>query len=515
MNKLPLFLLFSTIILSPIAALADAPALYQKYCAACHSKDRLGAQGPALLPQTLKRLRKKQAFHVISQGRPATQMQGFNDRLKPAQIQSLVDYIYTPLKHMPKWDLAAIRTSQIVQHPAGSLPDKPKFQADIDNLFMVVETGDHHATLLDGDTFEPIIRVPTRFAVHGGPKWAEGGRYIYFLSRDGWVSKFDVFNLVWVAEIRAGINARNLAVSHDGRYVIIANYLPHTLVLLDAKDLTPIKVIEAKDSEGNSSRVSAVYTADPRSSFIAAMKDIPEVWEINYEDDPPVGFGKWVHDYRPDSGEETEKERFPIRKLRLKGILDDFFLTQEYDQIIGSTRGGGAQVVDLDLGRAVAKVDLPGLPHLSSAITWPRNGTTVLATPNIRKPEVTVVDTKTWKVIKRIPTQGPGFFMRSHEKTPYAWTDVFFGPNRDLMHVIDKQTLEIVKTLKPAPGKTSAHVEFTKDGKYALVSIWDMDGAIVVYDARTLKEVKRIPMKKPSGKYNVHNKLTRSEGTSH
>ena len=52
-------------------------------------------------------------------------------------------------------------------------------------------------------------------------------------------------------------------------------------------------------------------------------------------------------------------------------------------------------------------------------------------------------------------------------------------------------------------------------GKYALASIWDMDGAIVVYDAATLEEVKRIPMVKPSGKYNVHNKITLSSGTSH
>ena len=40
-------------------------------------------------------------------------------------------------------------------------------------------------------------------------------------------------------------------------------------------------------------------------------------------------------------------------------------------------------------------------------------------------------------------------------------------------------------------------------------------GAIVVYDAVTLKEVKRLPMRKPVGKYNVYNKITRSEGTSH
>ena len=105
--------------------------------------------------------------------------------------------------------------------------------------------------------------------------------------------------------------------------------------------------------------------------------------------------------------------------------------------------------------------------------------------------------------------------MRSHENSPYAWVDVFFGPHRDALHVIDKKTLEIAATLRPAPGKTAAHVEFTRDGRYALASIWDMEGAIVVYDAQTLKEVKRIPLVKPSGKYNVYNKIRLSEGTSH
>mgnify|MGYP002348915438 FL=1 len=42
-----------------------------------------------------------------------------------------------------------------------------------------------------------------------------------------------------------------------------------------------------------------------------------------------------------------------------------------------------------------------------------------------------------------------------------------------------------------------------------------MDGAIIIYDAVTLKEVKRLPMKKPVGKYNVWNKINKSEGTSH
>jgi hypothetical protein len=89
------------------------------------------------------------------------------------------------------------------------------------------------------------------------------------------------------------------------------------------------------------------------------------------------------------------------------------------------------------------------------------------------------------------------------------------GATRDTLQVIDKQTLEVVKNLTPSPGKTAAHIEFTRDGRYALASVWDMDGALVIYDANTLEEVKRLPMSKPSGKYNVYNKVTRSSGTSH
>ncbi len=158
---------------------------------------------------------------------------------------------------------------------------------------------------------------------------------------------------------------------------------------------------------------------------------------------------------------------------------------------------------------------MDGMPHLGSGITWDYQGRQVFASPNIKEGLVSVIDMTNWQVIKEIKIDGPGFFMRSHSKSKYAWVDVFFGPHKDEVHIIDKSTLKIVKTLIPAPDKTSAHVEFTKDGKYALLSIWDNDGALVVYDANTLKEIKRIPMKKPSGKYNVYNKTHYERGTSH
>ena len=84
----------------------------------------------------------------------------------------------------------------------------------------------------------------------------------------------------------------------------------------------------------------------------------------------------------------------------------------------------------------------------------------------------------------------------------------------DTLTIIDKRTLETVAQVRE-PGRTLAHIEFTRDGRHALASVWEMDGAIVVYDAQTFREVKRLPMSKPVGKYNVFNKITRSEGTSH
>ena len=514
-----LWAMVAVAVLSSANALAaDVRDVYAGHCAECHGEGRLGGMGPALLPENLKRLRQKNATAVIAHGRPATQMPAYGETLTADEIAALVAMIYTPLPAMPTWGLAKITATHEIHADVDTLPAKPLHTADPLNLFTVVEVGDHHVTILDGDTFEPLWRFQSRFALHGGAKYSPDGRFVYLGSRDGWISKYDLHSFQLVAEIRAGINMRNIAVSGDGRYVMAANYLPHSLVLLDAKDLSPIKMFDVVDEKtGQTSRVSAVYAAPPRNSFLVALKDIPEIWEISYADNPePVARG-YIHNRQPGQLEgDFDFGPFPVRHIKLDDFLDDFFFDQSYRHAVGAARNAkNGQVVNLNVGRKIADIDLSGMPHLGSGITFEYQGRPVLATPHLTGGSISVIDMQTWKTIKRIETLGPGFFMRSHKNTPYAWVDVFSGPHKDVLHIIDKRTLEIVKTVKPEPGKTAAHVEFDRSGKHALVSIWDVDGALVVYDAATLKEIKRVPMNKPVGKYNVYNKITYEEGTSH
>ena len=510
--------------MAELAQAADAPQAYKEHCAACHGEGRLGGIGPALIPDNLARLRKAEAEKVIREGRPATQMPAFGDKLSTVDAKALVDFIYTPIQPMPVWGEQEITASRIV-HVSKPLPDKPVFKADPLNLFVVVESGDHHVSILDGDKLERIHRFPSRYALHGGPKFTPDGRYVYFASRDGWVTKYDLWNLKVISEVRAGINTRNAAVSGDGKYVAVANYLPHSLVILDA-DLKFVKSIPVTDKDGKvSSRVSAVYDASPRQSFVAALKDVKEIWEISYNEKSPEIPAGIIHDFKYREGAFVPGFLNPQRS-QTEDYLDDFYFTQNYDEVMGASRNDAksvvsGQVINLDARKKIADLELPGMPHLGSGISWKWRDAAgqervVMATPNLNEGLISIIDMATWKTIKQIKTRGPGFFMRSHELSRYAWTDSMMSHEfKDTMQVIDKQTLEVVAELKPELGKTFAHVEFTRDGKYVLASLWEMDGALIIYNAETLKEVKRLPMKKPVGKYNIWNKITKSEGTSH
>ena len=498
-------------------AAPDGAMIFSDLCAACHSETRMGGTGPALIPESLGRLKGEKLQAVIAKGRPMTQMPGFAQTLSVSEIAAVADYVSAPLAQAPVWGVAEIEATRSLRDdytPAKA----PVFMADPMNVTLAVETGDSHISVLDGDTFAVLDRFETPFAVHGGPKFSPDGRYVFVMSRDGWVQKYDIWSLHEVGRVRAGLNSRNIAMSHDGKWLAVANYLPKTLTILSTDDLSVAKVIEVAGRDGTASRVSAVYQAPERKSFVLALKDVPEIWEVATDPEAGPFHDGFVHSHEAGMEEAlgAEKGLFARRRIAVTAPLDDFFFDPDYRNLIGANREGETGVVvNLDVGREIATLPLPGMPHLGSGISWMRDGRRVMAVPHLNEGRISIIDMTDWSLVKRVETSGPGFFLRSHEGTPYLWADVFTGPHKGEMHLIDKETLEVVKVITPEPGKTVAHTEFTRDGSRALVSIWEDDGAVIVFDTKTQTELMRLPMRKPSGKYNVWNKITFEDGTSH
>lgn len=135
----------------------EADAMYQEHCALCHGEQRIGGLGPALLPESLGRLKKAQAIDVVANGRPASQMIGYESLLGGSdKVEQLVEYLYTPADVPPTWTVEDTKATRKLFVDQDQLPDTPQHKSDPLNLFVVVEAGNHHVTILDGDEFEPV-----------------------------------------------------------------------------------------------------------------------------------------------------------------------------------------------------------------------------------------------------------------------------------------------------------------------------------------------------------------------
>jgi len=75
--------------------------------------------------------------------------------------------------------------------------------------------------------------------------------------------------------------------------------------------------------------------------------------------------------------------------------------------------------------------------------------------------------------------------------------EVGTGPDADKIQFIDKETLEVVKTI--TVGGHAHFPEYTADGNYLYVSAGYQGDKIVVYDSDTLAKVKEFPMEVPAG----------------
>lgn len=453
---------------APAEKAADAKKLYEMHCAECHHPERYGLVGPPLLPEYFGRKKREEVRKIIENGLPATNMPSFRDILTDEETDKILSYILSPIEK-PEWGMKQMRLSWELYY-TGLERKEPQY--DMTNFFMIVEGGEGRVHFMDGDSFKLLgdIRVG---AIHGGPKFGRDLKDAYIVTRGGWVVKYDLVNLRETGKIRGGISTRNIAVSADGKYLAQANLLPKNIVILDTDTMKPKRVIDPEATVG------AVFSLRKRKSFVVSLRDKSEILLI-------------------------DDATFNIRRILIDQPFTDFFIDPGERYLVGTARGSKhLSIVDIESGKMVQKLATEGgMPHLASAAVWSDGKGTYAAFPHIGVPRITVIEMYTWKVTGEIETKGAGFFARTHENIPQIWVD----NGTDSIELIDKNTLKVVGELVPRKDKRAMHVEFTKNGSHALVSVWEDDGEVVVYDTKDLSVVKRMPFKKPVGKYNATNK---------
>ena len=417
------------------------------------------------------------------------------------------------MRQWPAWLALCLGVLLAPPALADATPSAPGGRGDPTDLFVVIEAGDDHVSLVDGQSFERIHRFASRPALRGEPKFSPDGRFAYFASLDGWITRYDLWTRAIAAEVRAGTMLQDIAISSDGQWLMVGNQVPQTVVLLDAS-LNTVKRWAAATRDGKAaSRVAAVADAPARQAFVVALQDVAELWQISYDPKAEDIYEGLVHDFRMGEGLPTRGFHNVKRSLLAEPLQDLGFDIGEIHAIgNASARDGAAakaQVVNLDVRRRIATLPTTGTPQPGAAISLVWNGANVLAMRNREDGAIDVIDMKSWRHVKTVATAGPGRFLRSHAGSRHAWADATTGGMvNDTLTLIDKTTLEAVAQIRQA-GHPLNHVEFSRDGRHALVSQGGAEGALLVFDTATLKEIKRLPMNRPLGAYNVGDRVAR------
>lgn len=259
------------------ASSSEVEKVYLDTCGGCHGQTRLGALGPTLLPERLSTVPNEELVNVISEGRPGTSMVAYKNELNPELIKGLVEYIKTPVDESKmKWSLDDAKKTMTVIADEKSLPAKPKYDVNPNELMVAMERETRKYFVMDGKNHKALGHIEGSYRTHNISYNPKDPRYMYGIGRDGWLFKADLYNIQAVRKTRVGLDSRGVAISDDGKWVAVTNYLPGGVAILKADTLEPVKIIPTYgvDPDGNMvhSRGAAILDTPAKPYFIVALK---------------------------------------------------------------------------------------------------------------------------------------------------------------------------------------------------------------------------------------------------
>jgi nitrite reductase (NO-forming)/hydroxylamine reductase len=472
----------------PLIQEKPVSAYFMDSCSGCHGPTRQGATGPALLPQRLDQT-DEYYIDVILNGKPGTVMPPWSSVLSDEDATALVTYVRSePEEGALTWTMDDIKGSLQEIIAESDLPAAPTHSGNLENLMLVTEREVQSITVIDGDTHTLLAHIPASYRAHGYTFDPVDERWAYNMGRDGWVFKIDLYGLQPVSKVRVGLDSRGIAMSDDGQYIIIGNYIPATAVILNADTLEPLKVIstQAENPEGEmvDSRVAIVSDVSPDlvgPYFIIALKEAGQMWRIDWSD-----------------------PGFSIAKVENVGhILHDGFLSPDNTKFyIASQTDNWMAVIDVADWKLIEQIETGDTPHPGSGASWEMDGVTYGATVHAAEGKATIWDMATNKIVGSVDTAGAGLFIRASDHSPYVWADAVFAAEPNKITVFEKTPpFNVVGTIDD--GLRTVHPEFTADGAFVYISDWD-GNVVRIYDAETLALAAEIDgVTTPTGIFNT------------
>ncbi len=357
------------------------------------------------------------------------------------------------------------------------------------DLALVIERATGSAQVIDTTHRRSLFHVDGLGDLsHASVVYSRDERYAYVFGRDGGLSKIDMLCGTLVKRIVQGGNSIGGAISQDGRFVAVSNYVPGGVKVFSSDDLSLVldlpatAVDDPKTPDKKYSKTVGLVDA-PGERFVFTLYDTGEIWILDMHDPARPEVTKFTGIGRqPYDGLITPDGRYYIAGLFGE---DGLAMLDLWHPEKGVTR-----IMD-HYGRGERKMPVYKMPHLEG---WAMAGDTAFL-PAVGHHEVLVADRNGWKEKARIAVHGQPVFVMAQPDGRRIWVNFAF-PDNDTVQVIDTESLKIIKTLKL--GKGVLHMEFAPRGEAVWLSVRDRNH-IVMFDTRTLKPLAELPATKPSG----------------
>jgi protein NirF len=318
---------------------------------------------------------------------------------------------------------------------------------------------------------------------HASVVFSRDERYAYVFGRDGGLTKIDLLRGRIEKRIVQAGNAIGGAISQDGRLVAVSNYEPGGVKVFDAESLNLVADIPATYGDGTRrSKVVGLVDA-PGQRFVFSLYDAGEIWIADVRDPAkPVVMKFRNAGKQPYDGTVTPDGRYYIAGLFGEDGLALLDLWRPDQGVRRAVPG---------YGRGEQPLPVYKMPHLDS---WAQTGDTAFV-PAVGRHEVLVINTRTWREVRRIPVAGQPVFVVARPDGRQVWVN-FAPPDNGTVQVLDAPGGKVARTL--TPGKAVLHMEFTPRGENVWLSVRD-DNRVAVYDTESFDTLATLPARAPSG----------------